>query len=209
MKRIALLLLPVIVLAASGEDTRLSREETLGNLWQESIGKEQAGEADVAIALTARYAKEGGDVYLANLRTAWLHFGKKNHAEATRFYTAALRLQPAALSPRLGLLNVAKDKGDATETMKAGELVLAVDPNNLTALYVVAWGAFQAKSYGKADAAYRKIVTLYPEDADALSGAAWSNFYQGQKSGARQFFRRLVAMKPDYPDARKGLELCK
>ncbi|MCU0779829.1 MAG: hypothetical protein MUF04_01860 [Akkermansiaceae bacterium] len=208
MKRTVLFLLPVIALAAGGDEGK-SKEERLGAIWQESVASEQRGEPLEALAGANRYLREGGDGYLANMRAAWLHYGQKNHGEAVRFYQAAARLQPAALSPRLGLLNVAADKGDVAEAMKAGELVLAVDKTNLRALYAVAWGAFQAKNYSKSGAAYRRILELYPEDTDAASGAAWSAFYENRKSEARRWFRMVVSMNPDYPDAAKGLELCK
>lgn len=208
MKKIALFLLPVIALAAGGGDAGKSKEEKLGTLWQESVARERAGEAAPALDAMVRYAREGGDTYLANLRAAWLHYGQKNHDEAVRFYQAAARLQPAALAPRLGLLNVATDKSNTTEAMKAGEQVLAVDKSNLRALYAVAWGAFQAKDYTKSSSAYRRILELYPEDTDAASGAAWSAFYAGRKTEAKRYFRIVLSVNPDYADALKGLGLC-
>lgn len=208
MKRTVLFLLPVISLAAAGDDGK-SKEEKLGAIWQQSVASEQRGEPVEALDGASRYLREGGDAYLANMRAAWLHYNQQNHGEAVRFYQAAARLQPAALSPRLGLLNVASAKGDVAESMKAGELVLALDKTNLRALYAVAWGAFQAKNYSKAGTAYRRILELYPEDMDAASGAAWSAFYENRKSEARRWFRVVVSMNPDYPDALKGLQLCK
>jgi tetratricopeptide (TPR) repeat protein len=209
MKKLVLFLLPVIALAAAGGDGGTSKEEKPGVLWQESVANEQAGEPVKALEATVRYLREGGDPYLANLRAGWIHYGQKQHVESARFYQAAARLQPGALSPRLGLLNIATDKGDPVEAVKAGELVLAVDKCNLRALYAVAWGAFQAKAYARSGVAYRRILELYPEETDAASGAAWSAFYEGRKVEARRFFRMVVGVNPEYPDARKGLELCK
>ncbi|MFO1521846.1 MAG: hypothetical protein U1G05_07360 [Kiritimatiellia bacterium] len=36
----------------------------------------KGGEAGAALELTARYAREGGDPYLASLRTAWLRYSQ-------------------------------------------------------------------------------------------------------------------------------------
>lgn len=209
MKRTILLLLPVILFATTGADgDRKSKEERLGALWQQSLSKESGGEPTEAMTLAGSYLKEGGDAYLANLRAGWLKYSEKNYAEASKYYTSAARLQPGAITPRLGLLNIAADKADVPGAAAAGELVLAVEPTNLRALYAVAWAAFQAKNHSKAAAAYRRILSLCPEDADALSGVAWSVFYQGQKTGAKQLFRKLLSINPDYQYARQGLEAC-
>ncbi|MCF7674915.1 MAG: tetratricopeptide repeat protein [Akkermansiaceae bacterium] len=209
MKRTILLLLPVIALAATGADgDRKSREEKLGELWQEALDKGSGGETAEAMLLASRYVKEGGDAYLATLQAAWLNYNEKKFDDATKHYTSAARLQPGAVSPRLGLLNIADAKSDVAGALKAGELVLAVEPTNYRALYAVAWGSFQAKKYSAAASAYRRILSLYPEDKGALSGTAWAAYYQGQKTGAKQIFRKLISIDPDYQYARQGLEAC-
>lgn len=208
MKRIVMLLFPMIALAAAGGDGDKTKEGKLGALWKESVSNEQSGDREKALDAAARYLREGGDPYLANMRTAWIHYGQKQYAEAARFYQAAARIQPSAVSPRIGLLNIATDKGDTAAAMKAGEFVLSVDKTNIRALYALAWGAFQAKSYSRSGTAYRRILEYYPEETDAASGAAWSAFYEGRKAEAKRFFRMVVSVNPDYPDAQKGLGLC-
>jgi tetratricopeptide (TPR) repeat protein len=208
MKRFLLLLVPVIAFAASGDGGRQSKEERLGAIWQDSAAKENGGETAEALRLTSTYLKEGGDPYLSAMRAAWLNYRAKNYDDAARHYTSAIRLLPGALSPRLGLLNIADAKGDVPGALKAGELVLAVEPTNYRALYAVAWGSFEEKKYSKAAVAYRRILSLYPEEQAALSGAAWAAYYQGQKSGAKQLFQRLISVNPDYANARQGLAIC-
>jgi tetratricopeptide (TPR) repeat protein len=210
MKRTLLLLLPVIAFAATGADPngRKSKEEALGEIWQESLGKESS-DPDAALKLAGDYGRAGGDTYLATLRAGWLNYGQKKYEEAARHYTNAAKLQPGALSPRLGLLNVAQDRGDLAAGVKAGELVLGLEPTNYRALMAVAWGSFQVKDYTKAGSAYRRVLALYPEDLDALSGAGWCAFYKGQKMEARSCFRRLISVNPDYPYAKQGIEATK
>jgi tetratricopeptide (TPR) repeat protein len=210
MKRILLLLLPVLAFAATGTDPtdRKSKEEALGDLWQESLNKESS-DPDAALKLASDYAKGGGDAYLATMRAAWLNYGQKKYEEAARHYTNAAKLQPGALSPRLGLLTVAQEKGDLAAGVKAGELVLGLEPTNYRALMAVAWGSFQVKDYTKAGSAYRRVMGLYPEDMDALSGAGWCAFYKGQKVEARSCFRRLLSVNPNYQYAKQGLEATK
>jgi tetratricopeptide (TPR) repeat protein len=207
MKRTLLLLLPVIAFAAGAADPaeRKSKEEALGDLWQASVSAESSGDTDLALAKAGEYARNGGDAYLATMRAAWINYGKKNYDEASRHYINAMKLQGIALSPRLGLLTIAQDKNDVAEAAKAGELVLRLEPTNYRALMAVAWGAFQAKDYHRANARYRCVMAEYPEDTDALSGAAWSAYYTGQKMEAKAMFRRLISINPAYPYAKQGL----
>lgn len=211
MKRIVLLLLPVMAIAAAetNQSRRKSKEEVLGDLWKESVSMGDSGKSVEALQLANRYLKEGGDAYLANMRAAWICYKEKNYDGATQYYTNAARIKSGALSPRLGLFNVANDQKDTEASAKAGELVLAVEPTNYSALMAVAWNAFQTKKYSKSGATYRKVMSLYPEDVDAISGASWSAFYRGQKSEAKQGFQRIVSMNPDYPYARQGIAACK
>jgi cytochrome c-type biogenesis protein CcmH/NrfG len=211
MKRVLLLLLPVIALAAGTSDRseRKSKEEVLGELWQASLSAESSGETDVALAKAFEYGKAGGDVYLATMRAAWINYGKKNYDEATRHYVSAMKLQGIALSPRLGLLTIAQDKSDVAAAARAGEWVLQLEPTNYRALMAVAWGAFQAKDYQKAIGRYRCVMAMYPEDMDAMSGAAWAAFYTGQKAEARGLFRRLISINPNYQYAKQGIEATK
>lgn len=211
MKRTLLLLLPVIALAAGTSDQAApkSKEEMLGGLWQASLQAESSGEAEAALAKAAAYAKAGGDGYLATMRAAWLAYGQKRYDEAGRHYLNAARLRSNALSPRLGLLTIALDKGDVAGAARAGDWVLQVEPTNYRALMAVAWGAFQAKDHYQAAARYQCVMALYPEDTDAISGAAWAAFYKGQKAEAKLLFRRLISINPDYQYARQGLEATK
>jgi len=211
MKRIVLLLLPVIALAAGSADQaeRKSKEEMLGTLWQASLSAEKSGETEAALAKAAAYVKNGGDAYLATMRAAWLAYGQKKYDEAARHYLSAAQLRGNALSPRLGLLSVAQDKADVVAAARAGEGVLQLEPTNYRALMAAAWGAYQAKDHYQAHARYQCVMALYPEDTAAISGAAWSAFYKGQKAEAKLLFRRLVSIDPDYPYARQGLEATK
>jgi len=211
MKRVLLLLLPVLALATGITDQsgRKTKEEMLGSLWQASLNAEKTGETEAALAKTAAYMKNGGDAYLATMRVGWLAYGQKKYDEAKRHYVSAMGQQSLALSPRLALLTIAQDQGDVAAAARAGDLVLQLEPTNYRALLAVAWGAFQAKDYSKALGRYRCVMALYPEDTDAISGAAWSEFYKGQKADARQLFRRLVSINPDYQYARQGLEATK
>lgn len=204
MKRIVALLLPFITLAVAAPEKseRKSREESIGLLWQESVN---SGDTQLAMEKLSAFMKAGGDSYMANLRAAYLNYLAQKYDDASRYYLAAAKLQPGALSPRLGLFNIAKAKADDAALTTASEAILKIEPTHYSALMVVAWGAFQTKNYAVSSRAYQRVLALYPEDLDAMSGAAWCAFYTGRKSEARQGFQRLMSLDPDHAFVRQGM----
>ena len=207
MKRLLLLLLPVVTLGVGVPDTpsHPSREEATGLLWQASITAEANGDAMGAMDNLGAFAKNGGDPFMGRLRAGWLNFSAKKYDEAARNYAEAVKLQPSALSPRLGLLSVAQAKTDGAAAITVAEAVLKIEPTNHRALKAAAWGAFQGKDYKRSAAAYQRVLALYPEDADAISGAAWCAFYSGQKREAREGFHRLMSLNPADTYVRQGI----
>ena len=209
MKQLLLLcLLPALAIAAGDNQAneRKTKQEIQGDLWQASITAESSGDKAAALAKMQEYAKAGGDPYLTNLRCAWLNYSQNKYDEAERFYKAAATAQHTAVSPLLGLLNIAQAQNDTAAAAKAAEVVLRVEPTNYRALMALAWGAFQAKDYRKSGSAYQKVLVLYPEDQDALSGAAWCAFYTGQKREAANGFLRLQSLNPNAKYLSEGLK---
>ena len=127
MKRIILLLLPVVSLGVGVPDTpaRANREESTGLLWQASLTAETNGDMTAALDKLSAYMKAGGDPFMGWLRAGWLHYSDKKYDEAARDYGEAAKLHPGALNPRLGLLSVAQAKNDGAAAITAAEAVLS------------------------------------------------------------------------------------
>ncbi len=209
MKRLILLLLPVVAMALGAPEPSAPppRETALGKLWQAAVSAESGSDAPAALAKLNAFSNSGGDPYMASLHSGWVCYNARKYEEAARYYLAASNLQPGALSPRLGLLNVAQQKGDGAAAIAAAESVLKIEPTNYRALMAEGWGAFQGKDYRRSCAAYQRVLMLYPEDPDALSGASWCKYYTGQKREAFEGFRRLIVISPDHAYARQGVAL--
>ena len=207
MKRLILLLLPVVTLGVGVPDTpnHPSRDESIGKLWQASLTAEANGDALGAMDKLGAYTKSGGDPFMGRLRAGWLNLSAKNYDEATRSYGEAVKLQPNALSPRLGLLSVAQAKNDGAAAIVTAEAVLKIEATNYRALMAVAWGAFQGKDYKRSAATYQRVLALYPEDTTAISGAAWCAYYSGQKREANEGFHRLMSLNPADAYVRQGI----
>jgi tetratricopeptide (TPR) repeat protein len=177
------------------------------DFWKASVTAEASKDYDAAIRQLTGFQQAGGDQFLLNLRAGWLCYLKHDYANARNRYNEAARLQPSAINPLLGLLNVAEAGADATEIRKAVEGVLRVDPINYTAQMAGAAVQFKAQNYRESLSYYRRVLQYYPDDLAALSGEAWSLYHQGRRNLAIADFQTLLSVSPDYPGARQGLDL--
>lgn len=176
--------------------------------WQASLTAEMSKDYDSALSDLNLYQNNGGNAFLASLRTAWLYYLKQDYGNAVRYYNAAEKLEPTSINPLLGLLNVSEAQGDNTAIEKSAEDVLHLDPLNYRAQMAVAYRHYLAKDYAMALAAYRRVLTYYPDDLTALSGEAWSLLYLGQQDKAEADFKTLLGINANDAWAQKGLALC-
>jgi tetratricopeptide (TPR) repeat protein len=176
--------------------------------WQASLTSETNKDYDSAVSQMTSYQNNGGNAFFANLRLAWLFYLKQDYANATKYYNEAERLQPTAINPLLGLLNVSQAQGHADDIQKAADNVLHLDPLNYRAQMASAYQHYTAKEYAMALAGYRRVLSYYPDDTTALSGEAWSLYYLGQTDKAVSDFQTLLGINSDDTWAQKGLELC-
>lgn len=176
--------------------------------WQASLTAETSRDYDAALSDIGAYQTSGGNPFLANLRTAWLYYLKQDYANAVRYYNAAEKLEPMAINPLLGLMNVREAQGDNAAIEKSAGDVLHLDPMNYRAQMAVAYRHYLAKEYAMALASYRRVLTYYPDDTTALSGEAWSLLYLGQEDRAAADFKTLLGVNADDTWAQKGLALC-
>lgn len=211
MRRLPALLILLLALAGGFVRSQTQPDNAATGLaayWQASLTAETSQDYDTALTQLAEWRQAGGDPFLANLRAGWLHYLKKDYATAAQAYAEAERLQPSAINPLLGLLNVAQAQGDAAAVDKAVGDVLRADPLNYRAQMAGAWQQYSAKNYQQALAGYRRVLTYYPDDLAAISGEAWSLYYLGDLKGAAADFQALLNVSPSYSYARQGLDLC-
>ena len=213
MIRTLLLLIPAVVLAVHGSSpshpagSAGENAAAPGRHWSASVQLETDKNYPGSLAEVRSYEQEGGDVFLAALRTGWLNYLAADYNKAEQSYTKAKQLQPAALNPALGLLNVAEAQQDPRKTVHAAEDVLHLEPTNYRAQMSLAGLHFAQKDYRKGTLEYRRVLTTYPDDPGAMSGAAWGAWYLGEKREALDGFKRLVGVSPAYPLAQSGLDL--
>jgi tetratricopeptide (TPR) repeat protein len=193
-------------LTASKADTA-GNESTLAKLWAASLQAETDKNYDDALDQVGAYQQQGGDKFLAAIRTAWLCYLKKDYAEANAFYARASQMQPSALTPLFGLLNVAQAQKDSAKVQTAADAILRLEPSNYKARMATAGACYANKDYRGALSSYLRVLVYYPEDTDALSGASWSSFYLADPERAFQGFSKILSVYPDYPYAQQGYSL--
>jgi tetratricopeptide (TPR) repeat protein len=210
MNRVLLLLVPVAAIATTAPAFGAGQAAANANPakhWADSLAAETDQKYDVALAETTGYQREGGDAFLASERTGWLHYLNAKYPQAEQAYTAANKLQPAAINPLLGLLNAAQAQKDTKKIERAAEALLRVEPSNYRALMALAGAHFAAREYQKSASEYRRVLTYYPDDVDAMSGLGWSAFYNGGKRDASESFKKILSVSPEYPYAQRGYDL--
>jgi tetratricopeptide (TPR) repeat protein len=202
----------VLLFSASGgltysQTAPTAAPNTPATFWKASVTAETNQDYAAAIQQLTGFQQAGGDPFLLNLRAGWLYYLAQDYKNASDRYNQAARLQPSAITPLLGLLNVAQARADATEIRKAVEAVLRVDPINYTAQMAGASLQFKAQNYRESLSYYRRVLQYYPDDLTARSGEAWSFYHQGRRDLATTDFQILLSVNPDYPEARQGLDL--
>lgn len=193
-------------LTASKADTA-PNAPALAKLWAASLQAETDKNYDDALDQVGAFQQQGGDKFLATIRTAWLCYLKKDYSEASAFYTRASQMQPGALTPMFGLLNVAQAQNDAAKIQTAADAILRIEPSNYKARMAEAGACYAKKDYRGALSSYQRVLFYYPEDTDALSGASWSYFYLADPERAFQGFSKILSINPDYPYAQQGCTL--
>ncbi|HWB59749.1 MAG TPA: tetratricopeptide repeat protein [Chthoniobacteraceae bacterium] len=182
-------------------------QSALAKTWAASIQAEENKNYDDALDQVSSYQQQGGDKFMATLRTAWLCYLKKDYAEAAAFYARASQMQPNAINPLLGILNVAQAQKDATKIRAAAETILRIEPSNYRAQMALGGAAYAAKDYRGALASYMRVLVYYPDDTDATSGAAWSSYFLGDMEKAYAGFSKILSVNADYPYAQQGYSL--
>ena len=196
------LLLPLTGVCAA---TETSAEE-LGKLWTESVSAETDMKYDEAVTKIMSFQQKGGDKFLAALRLGWLAYLKADYKRAAEFYGVASRITPTALSPLLGMLNVAQAQADNKATETVANIIIKEEPSNYRALMVLAGLSYSAGDFRKAHSIYRRVLFYYPEDTLAISGTAWAALKLNDRTEAGPLFRRLVSIAPTYPYAQEGYD---
>lgn len=140
----------------------------------------------------------------AYLNLGMMLLDKQEAAAAITPLRKAVELLPAQSRPRY-LLAVAQDRsGDRAGAAESFEALLHLDPNDVTAIDYLAWGALRKGKPEEAEAKFRRALEVQPKAPEACRGLAQSLDAQ-KKPEAAGAYRDYLELMPGDSDARARL----
>ena len=147
--------------------------------------------------------------YELNLRLGWLNYNAGLFDQSIIFYKKAQKLMPYSEEARYGLIQPMAALGKWNEVIKCYDEILAISPNNTTALYRLGLIYYGRKDYNKAYALFNKLVDLYPFGYDGLLMLGWTSYFMGNMNQAKVLFNKVLLYDPTDKSAGEGLGLIK
>lgn len=132
-----------------------------------------------------------------HLQLAWILLQNESYDAAVEHYTAAARLDPAALDPWLGLQITRLEQNDPSAALEAGQRALALFPGNYWARLRQAYAHYLLHDFEAARALYQGLVDENKDDSEALLGLGAAQLKSGKRTGRRHCERALELLGDD------------
>jgi S1-C subfamily serine protease len=116
--------------------------------------------------------------------------------EAEKQFRKAVRLNPRLTGSRLELGEIYYRKHLFDKEAEEYEEVLKIEPENVEALYDLAWNLESHGRYREAAVMYEKALALEPEDTDTLYQLGLSYLTLNEKEKAMAIYSRLNKLEP-------------
>lgn len=175
-------------------------------LFETSFAHEGVGDYERALNDALEIVRLAPDLYLAQLRAAWLYYLRGRYDDAIVRYQHATRLAPKAIEPELGLMLPLMAAARWTEAEAIATRVLARAPRNYYASSRLAFIWFSLGRYPEAEAQYREVLEDFPSDTEMLLGLGWTLSRQGRTAEARRAFEQVLRVRRNHVSARAGLD---
>ena len=140
----------------------------------------------------------------AYLNLGMMLLDKQEDAAAIAPLRKAVELLPSQSRPRY-LLAVAQDRtGDRAGAAQSFEALLHLDPNDITAIDYLGWGALHKGNPEEAEARFRHALQVQPNGAESRRGLAQSLDAQKRPEAAAAY-RDYLELMPSDSEARSRL----
>lgn len=207
MKRLRLLWLLALSLTLTLQSAPAGAD-SVADLYRQSYRAEATGKYGVALAAMEQIKTRTGESYFVVARLGWLSHLAGKYTAAESYYRKAVKLEPKAIEPRLGLtLPLLAQKKKLRELEKASRDVIKLDAKNAVARARLAHALYELRNYPDAAVIYRKLVEDYPANLDYKTGLGWAIARMGRVAEAKKIFKEVLAVSPDNPNAQAGMRL--
>ncbi len=194
----------LIVAAALASSPALAHADDTQDRYRASLQHEAKGKYAEALADIDALSRDQRRTYLYQLRRGWLLYLLARYWDSIEAYRAAIKLQPKAVEPRLGLMLPEMALLLWMDVLETGKAAVKLDPHNYLANSRMAWANYSLGRYTTAEALYRKLLVAYPSDAEMRVGLGWSLVKQGRYASALAEFNLVLVYLPDHASAKEG-----
>ncbi len=130
-------------------------------------------------------------MFLGNVR-----YHAKDLPGAAACFTRAARQRPDAVNAHLSRASAAIEGGDFLESEGAVRVALALEPDNLTGLKLLARLSLTAERFKETGLICEAILKLHSEDTDAWLALGRCRYELGDLPGAAQAFEEVLCLDP-------------
>lgn len=197
----------LLILFVIASFTQAADLQKAADAWQQSVSAESSSDYKTALQHVITFKAAGGDPYVASVRAGWLAYQDKDYEKAIQFYTAAIKYEPRAITPHLGLTYTYKAMEKPKETLSAAREGINVDQYNFALLLIAGELLYNQRDYRKAETYFDRAHHQRPEDTTALSWLGWAQIAQGQMKLAAPNFEKLRLMNPGGYMVQEGYDI--
>jgi len=174
--------------------------------WSASHTYEAKGDFASAAAVLQRLITTPQPDEFALLRYAWLHYRAGNYTESVRAYERALRINPASLDARLGLVLPLLAQHRWNQAEEVLRQTLKEDPWHYTTHTQLMQVEEALQQWVPLARHARELQRRYPSDATTLVYLARASRALNDHRTARDAYRRVLQRYPAHAEASDWLK---
>jgi tetratricopeptide (TPR) repeat protein len=173
-----ILILPVVLIA----ETAKMSESGIRECYYKSYRYEKARNYNDAIKSLLLVQQDFPNGYTVNLRLGWLNYLAANFAGAQAYYRAAIKLLPASIEPKLGMLLTLQAQGRYVQMESLARQVLEKDAFNFYGTLRLSAALRMQKKYALAMEGLSRLRSMYPADPQLFAEESELLKAQGKKA---------------------------
>ena len=175
-------------------------------LWIASFAAEADRDYEASIAAVKKLilVADVGKNPFVQMRLGWLNYLDGDYEEGAAAYKKSVAAAPAAVTPRLGLVNCYLALNRIDDALEAANAILKIDPLNYRASKTLGDLYYVREDYTRSLSHYLRLSTAYPDDLQIAAYLGWCYLKLGERDLALRIFADVLAIQPDNLSASNG-----